>query len=70
MTPRLLTSDVQHKVLGFEIMDVLFTEVVNCFLILTGYFLSTLLGPVNVRAPRNDVRLKVKEEYNSYRVRS
>ncbi|BBM98578.1 transmembrane protein 120 [Marchantia polymorpha subsp. ruderalis] len=35
-----------------------------------GYFLSTLLGPVNVRAPRNDVRLKVKEEYNSYRDRT
>ncbi|KAL2652095.1 hypothetical protein R1flu_020223 [Riccia fluitans] len=35
-----------------------------------GYFLTTLLGPVNVRAPRNDVRLKVKEEYNSYRDRT
>ncbi|KAL2652114.1 hypothetical protein R1flu_020242 [Riccia fluitans] len=35
-----------------------------------GYFLTTFLGPVNVRGPRNDVRLKVKEEYNSYRDRT
>lgn len=28
------------------------------------------LGPINVRATRKDVQLKVKEEYNSYRVRS
>lgn len=27
------------------------------------------LGPINVRATRKDVQLKVKEEYNSYRVR-
>lgn len=27
------------------------------------------LGPVNVRANRKDVQLKVKEEYNSFRVR-
>jgi len=26
------------------------------------------LGPINVRASRKDVQLKVKEEYNSYRV--
>ena len=26
------------------------------------------LGPINVRATRKDVQLKVKEEYNSYRV--
>ncbi|KAJ7296783.1 hypothetical protein O6H91_01G020000 [Diphasiastrum complanatum] len=32
-----------------------------------GLFLSLLLGPVNVRATRNDVRFKVKEEYNTYR---
>ncbi|KAJ7532297.1 hypothetical protein O6H91_14G081500 [Diphasiastrum complanatum] len=32
-----------------------------------GVFLRLLLGPVNVRAERNDVRLKVKEEYNTYR---
>lgn len=34
-----------------------------------GLFLSLLLGPVNVRATRSDVRLKVKEEYNAFRVR-
>ena len=27
------------------------------------------LGPINVHATRKDVQLKVKEEYNSYRVR-
>lgn len=27
------------------------------------------LGPINVRASKKDVQLKVKEEYNSYRVR-
>lgn len=26
------------------------------------------LGPINVRAPRKDIQLKVKEEYNSFRV--
>jgi hypothetical protein len=35
-----------------------------------GLFLSLLLGPVNVRAPRSDVRLKVKEEYNAFRDRT
>lgn len=35
-----------------------------------GLFLRMLLGPVNVRAPRNDVRFKVKEEYNAYRDRT
>ncbi|KAG8476411.1 hypothetical protein CXB51_033402 [Gossypium anomalum] len=33
-----------------------------------GKFLKTFLGPINVRASRKDVQLKVKEEYNSYRV--
>ncbi|CAM6092749.1 unnamed protein product [Calypogeia fissa] len=35
-----------------------------------GLFLSLLLGPVNVRATRNEVRLKVKEEYNTFRDRT
>lgn len=35
-----------------------------------GLFLRMLLGPVNVRAARNDVRFKVKEEYNAYRDRT
>lgn len=35
-----------------------------------GLFLRMLLGPVNVKAARNDVRFKVKEEYNSYRDRT
>ncbi|KAG6488005.1 hypothetical protein ZIOFF_056763 [Zingiber officinale] len=32
-----------------------------------GLFLKSFLGPLNVRATRKDVQLKVKEEYNSYR---
>ncbi|OAY75226.1 hypothetical protein ACMD2_16152 [Ananas comosus] len=35
-----------------------------------GRFLKMFLGPVNVRATRKEVQLKVKEEYNSYRVYS
>jgi hypothetical protein len=33
-----------------------------------GGFLKMFLGPINVRASHKDVQLKVKEEYNSYRV--
>jgi len=33
-----------------------------------GRFLKMFLGPVNVRATRKDVQLKIKEDYNSYRV--
>ncbi|CAN6466097.1 unnamed protein product [Victoria cruziana] len=35
-----------------------------------GRFLRMFLGPINVRAGRKDVQLKVKEEYNSYRDRT
>ncbi|XP_058206341.1 uncharacterized protein LOC131319916 [Rhododendron vialii] len=35
-----------------------------------GRFLSMFLGPINVRATRKDVKLKVKEEYNSFRDRT
>ncbi|KAJ1385832.1 Tyrosine-protein kinase, active site [Sesbania bispinosa] len=35
-----------------------------------GSFLRMFLGPINVRASRKDVQLKVKEEYNSYRDRT
>ncbi|CAL5210337.1 unnamed protein product [Lathyrus oleraceus] len=35
-----------------------------------GTFLRMFLGPINVRASRKDVQLKVKEEYNSYRDRT
>ncbi|XP_077248284.1 uncharacterized protein LOC143887922 [Tasmannia lanceolata] len=35
-----------------------------------GSFLRMFLGPINVRATRKDVQLKVKEEYNSYRDRT
>ncbi|XP_010542215.1 PREDICTED: transmembrane protein 120 homolog [Tarenaya hassleriana] len=35
-----------------------------------GRFLRMFLGPVNVRALRKDIQLKVKEEYNSYRDRT
>lgn len=37
-------------------------------LIGAGRFVRMFLGPVNVRASRKDIQLKVKEEYNSYRV--
>lgn len=33
-----------------------------------GRFLRMFLGPINVRASRKDIQLKVKEEYNGYRV--
>ncbi|KAK1325093.1 hypothetical protein QJS10_CPA01g00473 [Acorus calamus] len=35
-----------------------------------GLFLKMFLGPINVRAVRKDVQLKVKEEYNNYRDRT
>ncbi|KAK8690761.1 hypothetical protein V6N13_074287 [Hibiscus sabdariffa] len=35
-----------------------------------GRFLRMFLGPINVRAARKEVQLKVKEEYNSYRDRT
>ncbi|KAH7513620.1 hypothetical protein FEM48_Zijuj11G0000200 [Ziziphus jujuba var. spinosa] len=35
-----------------------------------GRFLKMFLGPINVRASRRDIQLKVKEEYNSYRDRT
>ncbi|KAL8139046.1 hypothetical protein V2J09_005047 [Rumex salicifolius] len=35
-----------------------------------GRFLKMFIGPINVRATRKDVQLKVKEEYNSYRDRT
>lgn len=34
-----------------------------------GKFLRMFLGPINVRANRKDLKLKVKEEYNNIRVR-
>ena len=36
----------------------------------SGRFLKMFLGPVDVLAPRKEYQLKVKEEYNKYRVRS
>ncbi|XP_072986322.1 uncharacterized protein [Typha latifolia] len=35
-----------------------------------GRFLKMFLGPINVRATRKDVQLKVKDEYNKYRDRT
>jgi hypothetical protein len=35
-----------------------------------GRFLRMFLGPINVRAVRKDVQLKVKQEYNSFRDRT
>lgn len=40
----------------------------NCFPVNVGRFLRMFLGPINVRANRKDVQLKVKEEYNNVRV--
>ena len=45
-----------------------FAKLLFGVLIFSGFFLRMLLGPVNVKATRNDVRFKVKEEYNAYRV--
>lgn len=33
-----------------------------------GGFLRMFLGPINVRSSSKDIQLKVKEEYNAYRV--
>ena len=33
-----------------------------------GRFLRMFVGPINVRATRKDVQLKVKEDYNSFKV--
>ncbi|KAK3042793.1 hypothetical protein RJ639_001066, partial [Escallonia herrerae] len=35
-----------------------------------GRFMRMFIGPINVRATRKDVQLKVKEEYNSFRDRT
>ncbi|XP_057507443.1 uncharacterized protein LOC130790498 [Actinidia eriantha] len=35
-----------------------------------GRFLNMFLGPINVRATRKDVKLKVKQEYNNFRDRT
>lgn len=45
-------------------------NVVNMSFVFIGQFLKRFLGPINVRAIRKDVQLKVKEEYNSYKVSS
>ncbi|KAF3434154.1 hypothetical protein FNV43_RR25257 [Rhamnella rubrinervis] len=42
----------------------------NPSLLYSGRFLRMFLGPINVRASRKDIQLKVKEEYNSYRDRT
>lgn len=40
---------------------------ISTFLV-SGRFLRMFLGPINVRANRKDIQLKVKEEYNGFRV--
>ena len=35
---------------------------------MAGGFLRMFLGPINVRSSSKDIQLKVKEEYNAYRV--
>jgi hypothetical protein len=37
---------------------------------LLGKFLKKFVGPVNVRVARKEDKLKVKDEYNNYRVNS
>lgn len=59
-----------HGMFGFFLCQI--CDFTGCLLVLmwliTGGFLRMFLGPINVRANRKDVQLKVKEEYNSFRV--
>jgi len=45
----------------YLILNVLHSE-------LSGKFLKMFLGPVNVRVARKEDKLKIKDEYNNYRV--
>nr|KJB52449.1 hypothetical protein B456_008G262300 [Gossypium raimondii] len=77
----LITSLLSQKLLDLKLADKLEEDLerARCFVTdgdaaaflpakYQGEFLKTFLGPINVRASRKDVQLKVKEEYNSYRI--
>ncbi|KAJ9173829.1 hypothetical protein P3X46_016928 [Hevea brasiliensis] len=79
----LLDSLLSHKLLDSKLADKLEEDLhrARCIMVdgdaaaflptkAQGGFLKMFLGPINVRASRKDVQLKVKEEYNSYRDRT
>ncbi|XVF10237.1 hypothetical protein REPUB_Repub07fG0165600 [Reevesia pubescens] len=79
----LIISLLSHKLLDPKLADKLEEDLQRARCIITdgdaaaflpakaqGRFLRMFLGPINVRASRKDVQLKVKEEYNSYRDRT
>ncbi|KAF7833855.1 transmembrane protein 120-like protein isoform X1 [Senna tora] len=79
----LLDSLLSHKLLDLKLADKLDEDLqkARCIMVdgdiasllpsnVQGRFLRMFLGPINVRASRKDVQLKVKEEYNSYRDRT
>ncbi|XVF12802.1 hypothetical protein REPUB_Repub08aG0151300 [Reevesia pubescens] len=76
----LIISLLSQKLLDLKLADKLEEDLQRATCIITdgdvaaflpakaqGRFLRMFLGPINVRASRKDVQLKVKEEYNSYR---
>ncbi|XP_022738308.1 transmembrane protein 120 homolog [Durio zibethinus] len=79
----LINSLLSQKLLDPKLADKLDEDLLRARCIITdgdaaaflpaqaqGRFLRMFLGPINVRASRKDVQLKVKEEYNSYRDRT
>ncbi|KAI4305055.1 hypothetical protein L6164_028445 [Bauhinia variegata] len=79
----LLDSLLSHKLLDPKLADKLDEDLqrARCIMVdgdaaslltsnIQGRFLRMFLGPINVRASRKDVQLKVKDEYNSYRDRT
>ncbi|EOY23771.1 hypothetical protein QUC31_008432 [Theobroma cacao] len=79
----LINSLLSQKLLDPKLADKLEEDLLRARCIITdgdaaaflpakaqGRFLRMFLGPINVRASRKDVQLKVKEEYNSYRDRT
>ncbi|KAK4742403.1 hypothetical protein SAY87_000404 [Trapa incisa] len=79
----LIHSLLEHKLLDQTLADKLNEELQRARFVITdgeasaflpskaqGRFLRMFLGPINVRASKKDIQLKVKEEYNSYRDRT
>uniref|UniRef100_A0A2C9WGB2 TMPIT-like protein n=1 Tax=Manihot esculenta TaxID=3983 RepID=A0A2C9WGB2_MANES len=79
----LLDSALSHKLLDPKLADKLEEDLhrARCIMLdgdaaaflpakAQGRFLRMFLGPINVRASRKDIQLKVKEEYNGYRDRT
>ncbi|KAK4800867.1 hypothetical protein SAY86_021354 [Trapa natans] len=79
----LIHSLLEHKLLDQTLADKLNEELQRARFVITdgeasafltskaqGGFLRMFLGPINVRASKKDIQLKVKEEYNSYRDRT